>query len=43
MPIDCISVDTLKGRSVLYRRTHSIDLLEAGRRPRMSTVTGEAA
>lgn len=32
VPIDCICVDTLKGRSVVYRQSHSLRLLQAGRR-----------
>jgi len=32
VPIDCICVDTLRGRSVVYRHSHSMRLLEAGRR-----------
>ena len=32
VPIDCICVDTLQERSVVYRQSHSMRLLEAGRR-----------
>jgi NTE family protein len=32
VPIDCICVDTLRGRSVVYRHSHSTRFLEAGRR-----------
>jgi NTE family protein len=31
VPIDCILVDTLRGRSIFYRRSHAQRLLDSGR------------
>jgi NTE family protein len=43
MPIDCICVDTLRGRSIVYRQSDSVRLLEAGRRAAQEYVATTAA
>jgi predicted acylesterase/phospholipase RssA len=43
VPIDCICVDTLKGRSVVYRHSHSMRFLEAGRRAAVEYLSTTAA
>ena len=43
VPIDCILVDTLRGRSIFYRRSHAQRLLDSGRAAAQAYLARPAA